>query len=168
MTQETKEACPQCGAPLKQSKSNLNRGQVVKCRRCYRREWYEKNVEAVKTQSKEYYKKTADRRRAVSRQTYWNLSPTERKRRNREMCYRGKYGISLEQYEAMVMEQKGLCFLCGKPPKSGDRLHVDHCHKHKTVRRLLCKTCNFFLGVIERDPAWVTRAIEYLCAGELT
>jgi uncharacterized Zn finger protein (UPF0148 family) len=155
------DCCPKCGSPLKKSKSNANRGAVVTCTRCRQRSWYEKNKERVKADSKGYYQKTRKRRIKLAKK--WREENIEQHRRNaRKFKLKNKYGITLEQFDQMMEEQKGLCFLCQKPSPNGRRLSIDHCHKENRVRKLLCEFCNRALGFIERDPAWVTRAIEYL------
>ena len=57
-----------------------------------------------------------------------------------------KYGITAKEYEALFKRQGGVCAICGRPPKTR-RLHVDHCHRTKVVRGLLCFRCNrLFVG----------------------
>lgn len=72
-----------------------------------------------------------------------------------------KYGISLEQYDAMLAKQGGVCAICGRPP-GRRRLAVDHCHKTKRVRGLLCYKCNYGLGVFRDDPVRLAKASAYL------
>jgi hypothetical protein len=61
------------------------------------------------------------------------------------------YGISLDQYEAMVSHQSGLCAICNRKP---DRtLCVDHSHATGQVRALLCSNCNSMLGFAQDDPS---------------
>lgn len=161
-TNNPEAVCQKCGKPLGVSKSNRNRGQLVGCRPCWRREWYKRNQEYVKEQSAEYYARTRDRRLEVAKQTRESMSPAERKLWYRRINLKRKYGITLEDYERMFSEQNGRCFLCEAEPPAGRPLSVDHCHKEKRVRRLLCDVCNRFLGIIERDPTWVDRALLYL------
>lgn len=71
------------------------------------------------------------------------------------------YGITLEQYEAMLEAQDGVCKICGSPP-GRKRLHVDHCHVTKVVRGLLCSPCNTALGAFKDDEELLERAIAYL------
>lgn len=59
------------------------------------------------------------------------------------------YGITRIQYDGMYAAQKGVCAACGKPPREGRPLCVDHCHKTKVVRGLLCDPCNICAGYIE-------------------
>lgn len=66
------------------------------------------------------------------------------------------YGITIEEYEAMFTEQRGRCALCGEPEKASlhgkvTRLTVDHDHDTGEVRGLLCRRCNWQLGLIEAN-----------------
>ncbi len=79
------------------------------------------------------------------------------------------YGISLEQYEQMLEAQNKVCAICYKPERRIDKktnkpyaLAVDHCHKTKVVRGLLCSYCNHALGSFQDDPDLMRRAIVYL------
>lgn len=68
-----------------------------------------------------------------------------------------RYGLTLEQFEAMKKEQKGLCALCGNPPKNKRGLVPDHNHRTGKVRALLCDGCNWVVGVYETKgviPIW--------------
>lgn len=155
-------ACPECGSPLRISKSNANKGHATKCIVCYRKKWYGKNRARVLADSKEYYKETAPIRRKLARQFYHANSPEQKKTLNRRAALKRKYGITVDDYERMFLSQNGLCFLCGVPPRINRPLSIDHCHVESRVRRLLCEICNLSLGVIERDPTWVNRALRYL------
>lgn len=70
------------------------------------------------------------------------------------------YGLSPEQYEAMLDESGGRCALCGREAK----LHVDHNHETGKVRGLLCVTCNTGLGKlkVDRGIALLRQAISYI------
>lgn len=85
-------------------------------------------------------------------------------------CYAGalrsgalvrKYGITAEDYEAMVAAQRGRCPVCKEQP---DRLVVDHCHRTGKVRALLCDRCNRLLGVADDDPQLLKAAVGFLAA----
>lgn len=64
--------------------------------------------------------------------------------------YSNKYGISLDEYEAMCSRQSGKCYLCNKEELGGKRLAVDHNHETGKVRGLLCRRCNTGLGHYEK------------------
>lgn len=75
-----------------------------------------------------------------------------------------RYGLSLEQYDAMYEDQGGCCAICGvaetEAPKG--RLHVDHDHATGVVRKLLCHGCNTGLGGLRHDPELLILAAKYL------
>lgn len=71
-----------------------------------------------------------------------------------------KYGLTMEQYEAMAASQQGICAICNKPPKR--ILFIDHCHTRGKVRGLLCSSCNTALGLFFDDVDSLERAKEYL------
>ncbi|MDF2710614.1 MAG: vBYenPAB5 [Nonomuraea muscovyensis] len=61
-----------------------------------------------------------------------------------------QYGITPEQYRALLAAQAGVCAICGTAPTPKRRLHVDHCHTSGRVRALLCQPCNTQLGSYEK------------------
>jgi hypothetical protein len=71
------------------------------------------------------------------------------------------FNITLADYERLVVEQKGCCAICLRPPTSGS-LHVDHDHVTKQVRQLLCRPCNMGLGIFGDDPALLEKGAAYL------
>ena len=73
---------------------------------------------------------------------------------------KAKYGISRSEYEAMALNQKGLCAICKREPL--ESLRVDHDHSTGKIRALLCATCNAGLGQFHDDPEIIASAIEYL------
>lgn len=61
----------------------------------------------------------------------------------REARLKKKYGITIAQYEQMLRDQDYKCALCRKHHAHfKNRLHVDHNHKSKRVRGLVCFYCN--------------------------
>ena len=78
--------------------------------------------------------------------------------KNRRLVQR--YGITIEDYNRILAEQKGLCAICGNVPTT--RFHVDHDHATGKVRGLLCVACNMALGLFKDNPRLLERSIEYL------
>lgn len=74
------------------------------------------------------------------------------------------YGVSQQQYEAMLAEQGGLCAVCRTDEWGGRHgvPHVDHDHSTGAVRGLLCDNCNQGLGRFGDDPTRLRAAAEYL------
>lgn len=74
-----------------------------------------------------------------------------------------KYGITEEQYNALLKKQDGHCALCPRTvEKSGKKLSVDHNHKTGEIRGLLCYRCNKFLVGRHTDPYLVELMAAYL------
>jgi hypothetical protein len=79
---------------------------------------------------------------------------------DRWLRLRRVYGISKDEYEAMLARQGGVCGICKKPPV--EPFLVDHCHTTGKVRKLLCRKCNTVLGFCGDDHRLLTAAAEYL------
>lgn len=79
------------------------------------------------------------------------------------------YRMTIQDYDAMVVAQKGVCAICKKPEttilritQSPRRLCVDHCHETGKIRALLCDKCNRMLGCAKDDCGVLLSAVEYL------
>lgn len=78
---------------------------------------------------------------------------------------RNTYGMTYEDYLAMLEAQDGLCKICSRkldPESVNDAPHVDHCHKTGRVRGILCFRCNTGLGKFGDDAILLQRAAKYL------
>lgn len=86
------------------------------------------------------------------------------KKETRERHLIRKYGITLNDYNRLLKEQDGRCWICKAPEKEQFKsvLHVDHDHENGEVRGLLCRGCNHMLGVVGDDTTILERAISYL------
>jgi hypothetical protein len=78
----------------------------------------------------------------------------------RQRWLRVKYGLSLEDYDAMAARQNGVCAICRR--KSDKVLSVDHSHETGMLRSLLCQGCNSGLGHFRDDPALLRAAADYV------
>jgi hypothetical protein len=72
-----------------------------------------------------------------------------------------RYGITIEEKEQMLLEQKGLCKVCKRIKK----LVVEHNHTTKKVRGLTCHGCNTLIGVLENNRNILPEALTYLTVG---
>lgn len=79
--------------------------------------------------------------------------------RIRNTDLRIRYGITLEDYNAMYERQGGRCAICGA---AEGKLVVDHNHKTGKVRELLCHLCNAMIGCAREDLAIIAAAAAYL------
>jgi len=138
---------------FRKDKSRIDglRSQCKDCKNLAERTWNAKNPIKKSAQSKRYAVK-AKLRDAPA----WCRA----NKRRRLSCV---YGITIELYDRMVIGQKGLCRICGKPETlSGKSLAVDHCHKTGVIRGLLCAKCNKALGLLGEDPRRLRLAASYL------
>lgn len=106
-----------------------------------------KNSENGKAKTKEYNK------------TYKRF-PDQRSMRDRNL--KSCYGISIEQYEQMSLDQSHLCAICDKPPPGKKPLCVEHHHLSGKVRGLACIKCNNILGNSDDDIKILCSAIKFL------
>jgi len=85
----------------------------------------------------------------------------------RNSVYRRKFGIVIEDYNAMFLAQNSRCAICktdkptGHGAKNG-RFSVDHNHTTGEVRGLLCAGCNTALGGFKDDVEIMKSAIHYI------
>ena len=90
-------------------------------------------------------------------------TPEERYTSRRNSGLKRRYGITSEEYDALLESQGGGCALCGATTngKQATRsLHVDHDHQTGRVRGILCGPCNQGLHAIDRHG--LDRVVEYL------
>lgn len=102
-----------------------------------RKKWNEKNRKSIARRKSEHYAKN---------KSMYSL-------RSRKWYLRSKYGLTIEEFAAMVEAVGGVCEICGQPPRGGPKnqnpiLRVDHDHKTGQVRGLLCDPCNRSIGLI--------------------
>ena len=78
---------------------------------------------------------------------------------------RDKFGMTPNEYEAMLDLQGGRCAICqtDKPGgRNADYFNVDHDHLTGEVRGLLCAKCNMAIGGLKDSPEVLLRAHHYL------
>lgn len=132
-----KSRCKRCEAASSRAYHNANRDRV----RERQRVWRENNPEKVQAKN--------SRRRDVAGHVWYRDAQLQR-----------MYGITAADYERMLEEQGGCCYLCGSPPKK-QRLSVDHDHRTGKVRHLLCSRCNAALGWFESSPEFAMKVLDY-------
>jgi hypothetical protein len=71
------------------------------------------------------------------------------------------FGITPEEYDAMLVAQGGVCAICKAPPGCR-RLAVDHDHETGKVRALLCGNCNTGIGKAKESVEMLRAWIDYL------
>ena len=95
------------------------------------------------------------------RKKYRNSEKCKKSRRNQLLIK--NFGITLEEYNRILILQNSVCAICLLNPEVGvKQLAVDHCHKTGRIRGLLCRFCNQGIGVFREDVGRIARAINYL------
>ena len=139
----------------------------MRCGRCgLEKDPEEFNLARTTTRDRQYWCRECARRFARERIWEWrqSLDPTIRARYDRSSNLMRLYGLTLDQYDALVAQQDGVCAICGELPAKGRgrRLVVDHDHETGEIRGLLCGLCNVALGYLREDPKLFDRAKAYL------
>lgn len=73
-----------------------------------------------------------------------------------------RYGITLKKYNQMLSQQGGKCAICNSTNACGHNLSVDHDHTSGKVRGLVCKRCNYLIGVVEWEHNKLEKIFRYL------
>jgi hypothetical protein len=124
-------------------------------RRAKWRRWYHRNID---------YQRIRERVKAAN---FRKRFPEIAKQRQAHQHLKREYGITLDEYNAMFAEQGKVCKICksetpsSKSPGSNG-WHVDHCHKTKVIRGILCQPCNHMLGSARDNPQTLRAAAEYI------
>ena len=73
------------------------------------------------------------------------------------------YGMSVNQYDDLLIKQDYRCACCGRHKSEFKRrLHVDHCHVTGEIRGLLCTLCNPLIGYAKENIVMLEQAKDYL------
>jgi hypothetical protein len=152
----TDKRCSKCGDTKSAAEFSKNKackdGLSAWCLLCNRentRIWRLANKDVVNQKARDY------------RQTERGKANVDK--HNRANRFK-RYGITEEDYQAMVADQGGVCKICGQPPSDRMWLDIDHDHETGKVRGLLCSQCNTAIGLLREDPEVLAAAALYLKA----
>lgn len=96
--------------------------------------------------------------RSTANMRRWRSDPT-----NAVKSRVARYGLAPDQYYALFELQENRCKICGvHNADTPDRLHVDHCHATGRVRGLLCRSCNYTVGLLDNIGWDTTRYRAYV------
>jgi hypothetical protein len=165
-------SCKECMLAYKKSEKGLlvekeyknnNKDKI----RSYQENYREVNKDKRVLYDKEFYQDNKEKLLAASKVYRENHKEELKKYRKdnkdkwRKRHLKEKYGLELEDYQKMYKEQKGKCKICDNHYET---LCVDHNHKTGEIRKLLCKSCNTGIGLLQDSPTITERATEYLRA----
>ena len=142
--------------------AGMRDGYRSDCKACNlreKRESYLANPDAAKDRARRWQQENPERLNAYRRAR--RLEP-EVKLRERAGHLKRKYGITVQQYDAMLEAQGGGCCICGRPPREDISLHVDHDHSTGNIRGILCFRCNNALADFQDNQHLLQKAADYL------
>jgi hypothetical protein len=168
----------------KRPRKLVNGNDVIyyECKQCSldtKKEWCKNNPEKVRahTTSEKYRTRTNAWRREKYRtnpEKYkYEIIKNNKKYKDtiRKNIINKTYGLSIEDHKKLLEKQNNVCAICKKPETSVKRkgseirpLAIDHCHKTKKNRGLLCTRCNTALGLLKEDPNIMSLMIGYIKA----
>ena len=130
-------------------------GKATEKRREYMRQWRKKNRELLRLDSRKQYIRLRQE------------DPERSRRYHRRAHLKHTYGITLEEYEKMLIVQNNVCAVCLQPETGIRRgevksLDVDHNHETGHIRGLLCSACNTALGLLKEDALRISKLLEYV------
>jgi hypothetical protein len=133
---------------------------MKKCSNCgEEKELAEYNNEKAKKDGKQ--SECRDCRKSYDRQ--YRIEKPEKVRPDRkDKILLRLYGITYQQKLDMVAAQNNRCAICNNEFINSKDICVDHRHSDMKVRELLCKKCNYAIGLFDEDKERMSRAIEYL------
>ncbi len=126
----------------------------LKCNNHRYREYYKQNANSISKYTSKWNKKNRAKLTEAQR-----LKRRANLDKFRDSEYRRKYGITLDQYNAMLLNQNYECKIC---KNANQKLFVDHCHSTGKVRGLICNSCNKALGLFKDKAEVLLRAAQYL------
>ena len=87
----------------------------------------------------------------------------ENKIRHKNSSLKSRFGITIEQYNVLLLKQNFRCAICLKSKTdNGKALAVDHNHTTGDIRGLLCNKCNFGIGQFDDNISLLKKTIRYL------
>lgn len=151
----TEKMCNACGETKPYSEFNRNSethdGYRYTCKLCRKNK--------VPT-NPEYSRLTRKRQDKTTRKSYGSRAVLTGATDYMEIKRMDKYGLTVDQFNAMFQTQNGKCAICFKD--LGTKYCIDHCHSTGAVRGLLCYSCNSGIGLLQDSPHLLQCAIEYL------
>lgn len=161
--------------PEYRAKRNQQSCSDKEARKDYMKEYYAKNPEMWPKKDRiqldeknaarrsKYAQNAEHRDKMKSQASEWAKANPDKVKHARLMS---AFGMSLDQFNAMMESQGNSCAICGYSDMSNPKVfpHVDHCHSTGKVRGILCSNCNMALGKFKDDTSRLYSAISYLAS----
>src|SRR5579872_193612 len=122
-------------------------------------------IECMAAQNKTWRKENPEKERASGR-TWRKNNHTRQRQTEKSRELKKKYGLTIEDYEAIMMAQNHKCAICRTPlimyGSMIGKTAVDHNHANGQVRGILCWHCNCALGSMRDNVEIAKSCVEYL------
>lgn len=124
-----------------------------------REDYYEiKNTSRVSGRCKECV--------ALASKEFKEKNPFRNSEANHKSHLKKTYGLTIEQYNELKEKQNHSCFVCGRHESELERrLAVDHNHKTREIRGLLCNYCNHRIVGKHTDGDLLRQIADYIEQG---
>src|SRR6266849_488145 len=145
--------CTTCGKekPLEEFHKTKNHkdGRHQKCKAC------------AKIYTAFRYKEK--REEILAKNLIWKNNNRERHRwLNKNNKYQKRYGITIDQKVELIKAQNNKCMICLQDMGLFSKAFVDHDHKTRKVRGILCDSCNRGIANFKVNTDLLQSAIRYL------
>lgn len=121
-------------------------------------QWRIDNSDKIKEHKRRYYDKNKEKCKTAAK-----ISQEKNKDRYASLALSRKYGITLDQYNFLRVQQNYCCAICSKSEDMLEKkMVVDHDHKTGKIRKLLCAKCNVGIGMFNDDPDILDNAAKYI------
>jgi hypothetical protein len=128
------------------------------------KQYYQENKQKIDARHRLYIEKNKEKvyawRREYGRsekmRTYYREYAREWNKKNPE--YAKNMMRRLREAQAGRPKPE-FCEICGTSERP---IQFDHCHQRGTFRGWICNKCNHVLGIINDNPSWLWKLIEYL------
>ena len=128
-----------------------------------RLEFRKTHREEINAYQREYRRTHPEKIKTISKK-YTNTHKNEIKIRSKKWSLKTKYGLSITEFDNLLLSQDNRCAICKEPldlqnPKN---VNIDHNHLTGKVRGILCLKCNVAIGLLRDNPEYVYNAYKYL------
>jgi hypothetical protein len=126
------------------------------------RAWRANNIAKERARGRACYNKNKEKGQARSKK--WRQENRDKFLKSQQRSnFKGLYGITIEQRDALLQAQGSRCAACGSPtPQSKIGWVVDHCHVTGKIRGILCHPCNTGLGMTKDNPERLRNLAKYI------
>lgn len=127
----------------------------------YEKLWRMNNSESIKARYKKAY--TNNKESFLKRSHDYRERNPNKAREIARRSHLRKYNITLEDYDFLLRNQNGVCYLCKGEPDEGKNLYIDHDHQccdgnyscGSCIRGLVHLKCNTIIAYAGDNPSFL-------------